>query len=93
MAFLDKYKYVTNYGVSFESYKPYVPPVHKKRKYVPPEVPSITVADGDIRSRDFITAHDLRDYRRTSFNLVLLPKVDLAFDVIAKEVYGLGECL
>lgn len=93
MAFLDKYRYVTNYGVHFESYKPYIPPERKKRKYVPPEVPAITMADGDIRSCDFITAHDLRDYRRTSFNLVLLPKVELAFDVIAKEVYDLGECL
>lgn len=93
MAFLDRYKYITNYGVSFEPYKPYVPPIRRKRKYVPPQVPTITVADIDTRSRDFITAHDLRDYRRTSFNLVLLPKVDLAFDVISKEVYGLGEYL
>ena len=28
-----------------------------------------------------------------SFNLELLPHVDLAYDIIAKEVYGLSECL
>lgn len=93
MGLLDRYKYITNYGIDTEPCQPYTPPVKQKREYVAPEVTPITIADSDSRSSDFITAHCLEDYRRTSFNLVLLPHVDLAFDIIAEEVYGLREYL
>lgn len=93
MEVLDGYRFVNNYGLLFESYKPYIPPVAAKRQYVVPEVIPVTIAELDPRSKDHITAHDLRDYRRTSFNLVMLPAVTLSYDVIAKEVYGLGEYL
>ena len=94
MGVLEKYKYVNNYGIEVEPPKGYTPPVTKKeRKYVAPKAIPVTVAHTNPRSADFITAHTLQDYRRASFNLVLLPHVDLAYDIIAKEVYGLSECL
>lgn len=93
MGSLDKYRYLLNYGVDITPYTPYTPPPKRRRVYVVPEAVPITIADTDARSQDFVTAHVLKDYRRTSFNLVLLPTVELSYDIIAKEVYGLGEYL
>lgn len=93
MGVLKRYNLITNYGIDTEEYKPYVPPERRKREYVVPEAVPITLADMDFRSADFITAHDLRDYRRTSFNLVMLPSVELSYDTIALEVYNLNGCL
>ena len=93
MGILKKYAIITNYGINYKPYRPYAPPEQKQRKYVAPRAIPITLADADVRSCDFIVAHDLRDYRRVSFNLVLLPRVNLDYDVIAKEVYGLNEYL
>lgn len=93
MGVLDKYRFVNNYGLSVDPYKPYIPPVQTKRQYIVPDAIPVTLSDLDPRSKDFVTAHDLKDYRRTSFNLVMLPAVELSYDAIAKEVYGLGEYL
>lgn len=93
MGILSYYKYINNYTITEDTYKPYIPPPRKEIKYVVPQAIPITTSDLDVRSRDFITAHDLRDYRRTSFNLVLLPIVTTPYDIIAKEVYGLDECM
>lgn len=89
MDFLSRYKCLWDYHVDLIPHKPYTPPPVEKRKYVPPQVTPITIASQDSRSKNFITAHDLRDYRRTEFNMVLLPRVELPYDIIAKEVYGL----
>lgn len=40
----------------------------------------ITLAEYDVDTKDAITAHHLRDYRRRSFSLVLLPKIDILYD-------------
>lgn len=40
----------------------------------------ITLAEYAVDTKDAITAHHLKDYRRTKFNLVLLPKVDVMFN-------------
>lgn len=93
MGVLARYKYITNYGIQTEDIKPYTPAPKRQREYVPPDAKLITLADLDKRSKEYVTAHDLRDYRRTAFNLVLLPSVELSYDYIAKEVYGLGEYL
>lgn len=42
----------------------------------------ITLAEYDLDTKDAITAHHLKDYRRKRFNLVLLPKIDTLFDRI-----------
>lgn len=89
MDILERYKSLWNYHLDFEIHKPYIPEPEVIRKYVPPTVKPITLTSQDMRSKGHITAHDLRDYRRTGFNLVLLPEVELPYDVIAREVYGL----
>ena len=40
----------------------------------------ITLAQYEPQTKDLITAHNLKDYRRKTFNLVLLPKVNVLFD-------------
>ena len=42
----------------------------------------ITLAEYDRNTKDVLTAHHIKDYRRKRFNLVLLPKVDILFDQI-----------
>ena len=40
----------------------------------------ITLAQFDRATKDVLTAHRMKDYRRKVFNLVLLPSVDVLFD-------------
>ena len=48
----------------------------------------LTLAQYDVDSKNAITAHNLKDYRRKNFNLVLLPKVDNMFiRVLEGSVY------
>lgn len=42
----------------------------------------ITLAEYDVDTKDMITAHHLKDYRRKKFNLVLLPKIVTLFDCV-----------
>lgn len=43
---------------------------------------TITLAEFNQDSKNAITAHHLKDYRRKTFNLVLLPKIDILLDSI-----------
>ena len=40
----------------------------------------ITLAQYDRNTKELLTAHRMKDYRRKRFNLVLLPDVDILFD-------------
>lgn len=40
----------------------------------------VTLAEFDVNTKNAITAHHLKDYRRKSFYLALLPKIDILFD-------------
>lgn len=42
----------------------------------------ITLAEYDVDTKDAITAHHLKDYRRKTSNLVFLPNVNILFDRI-----------
>lgn len=42
----------------------------------------ITLAQYSRYSKNVLTAHRMKDYRRKRFNLVLLPEVDILFDRI-----------
>lgn len=44
----------------------------------------ITLAEYEPITKDAITAHRLKDYRRKSFNLLLVPKVNILFDTLLK---------
>ena len=40
----------------------------------------ITLAQYDLETKDFITAHRLKDYRRKQYTMTLLPEVKVMFD-------------
>ena len=41
---------------------------------------NVTLVEYDTSTKDAITAHRIKDYRRKRFNLRLLPKVNILFD-------------
>lgn len=45
-----------------------------------PDAKIVTLAEFDVNTKNAITAHHLKDYRRKSFHLALLPKIDILFD-------------
>ena len=95
MGGLERYEFLYNYVIqkAEEPAKKLKQVKEKFVKYESPKARAITLADSDPLSGNYITAHDLSDYRRSSFNLTLLPEIELQSDIIAKEVYGLSECL
>ena len=51
----------------------------------------ITLAQFDPVSKDFVTAHRLKDYRRKKFELMLLPDIRILLDYILKGRKGWSE--
>lgn len=78
---LEYYAYVNNYFVD-------VP--QKQTKIEQDNIPSlvldepkdITLAQYSPLTSDLITAHNLKDYRRKVFTLLLLPKAEIMFDKV-----------
>ena len=48
----------------------------------------ITLAQYDPATKDFVTAHRLKDYRRKQFNLLLLPEFTLPIDDLLADREG-----
>ena len=70
---------------------PYNSGVRQPKVITPPEIvykgeplledaKEITLAEYNPKTKDLITAHRMKDYRRKQFNLVLLPKLDIMFN-------------
>lgn len=65
-----------------------VAPVVKPPEVVCDSVPlledakDITLAQYSRYTKDILTAHRMKDYRRKKFNLKLMPEVDILFDRI-----------
>lgn len=51
-------------------------------KKILPDATPVTLAEYDVDTKDAITAHRLKDYRRRTYNLVLLPKITTLFDLV-----------
>lgn len=47
-----------------------------------PDAIDVTLAEYDVKTKNAITAHHLKDYRRKRFNLNLLPEVHTLFDSV-----------
>lgn len=56
--------------------------IHEEPKGLPilKDAKNITLAEYDPSTKDAITAHHLKDYRKKRFNPILLPKIEIAFD-------------
>lgn len=63
------------------TWKPYTPPKPVgEPMFRMPTAKDITLAEYDPSSQGAITAHRLKDYRRKSFSLTLLPSVRTVLD-------------
>lgn len=51
-------------------------------KDILPDAKEVTLTEYEVTTKNAITAHRLKDYRRKSFHLALLPKVDILFDKV-----------
>lgn len=76
------------YGRLYDGMLVKQPVVPKEPDLTVPSVPlledakDITLAQYDKYTKDILTAHRMKDYRRKRFNLVLLPDADILFDKI-----------
>lgn len=85
---LEYYAYVTNYGVRQQVHKHYVPPPKSVPDFNIGTAVDITLSEVEPRTSSYVTAHRIRDYRRTKFTLMLLPSIDLLYDNLLEEVYS-----
>ena len=90
MNILDKYSAIHNYALHEASVPVYTPPERTEVKILT-DIKPITVAEISPVSRDLITAHRLKDYRRKTFSLLLLPDIELLIDSFFTELPPLQE--
>ena len=90
MDILDRFVAVHNYRVetvpikTYEQAKP--EPVH-----ILSDVRLVTLAEIHPASQEVITAHSLKDYRRKTFSLMLLPDVPIMLDKLLDKVGDLDD--
>jgi hypothetical protein len=85
---LGYYAHVNNYKVDVIRTAPYVWANHPAAPMEMGEPKEITLAEYDARTENLITAHRLRDYRKRTFTLVMLPDVKLLVDYLLEAQYG-----
>lgn len=51
-------------------------------KPITPDAIEVTLVEYDVDTKNAITAHRIKDYRRKRFDFKLLPKIDILFDTI-----------
>ena len=79
---LDYYKYVHS---ACEIIPPHIPVAPEELcigKVLVPDVKSITLAQYDPDTKNYITAHKISDYRKNKFSVRLLPKVNPLFNKV-----------
>lgn len=83
--------YIDLYGKLYEGFRGVQQPiVTKSPEEVSKGLPlvedarDVTLSQYEPMTKDFITAHRIKDYRRKTFNLILLPDVDVLFDEFLK---------
>lgn len=70
-----------------QKHKPYQPrDVDRSIGFQLPTAKNITLAEYSQAAQGAITAHRVRDYRRRSFSLVLLPNIEVAIDKLLTPV-------
>lgn len=70
-----------------QKHVPYQPKeVENSAGFQLPTAKTITLAEYSPASQGAITAHRIRDYRRRSFSLVLLPNIEVAMDKFLSPV-------
>ena len=85
MNILDKYSAIHNYGLDVKPVKVFKPAETDKMEILS-DMKTITIAEIHPASKPFLTAHRLKDYRRKTFSLLLLPDIELPLDKLMEEL-------
>lgn len=91
MGLLSNYAAIHNYTIDVEPVKPYSEE-EQKSVTVLADAKQVTIAEISPIAKGKITAHKLKDYRRKSFSLILLPDIDLMLDKLLEEKGNIHEC-
>jgi hypothetical protein len=89
---LELYKYVTNYGVYDQPTTIVTEKVQRNTIHLN-DAKEITLSQYNPLTKDYITAHRVKDYRRKTFTLTLLPQVNLMFNKVLEGSDYFNECL
>ena len=89
LGYLNYYRYVNNYFVHLEPVELYTPGTVVPDLRVD-DAKTITLSEFNPKSKLAITAHRVKDYRKKSNSLILLPEVDILFDKLIEgsEYFG-----
>ena len=82
MGAIQKYMALCNDSIARQPVPLKTPEQIFKGKPILNDAVTVTLAEYDVDTKDAITAHHLKDYRRKRFNLMLLPKFHTIFDSI-----------
>ena len=89
MGIIAYYQHIHNYGVQLKKTELATPGTVVPDLRVDDAKP-ITLAEYNPKSKFAITAHRVKDYRKKSNSLILLPEVDILFDKLLEgsEYFG-----
>lgn len=91
MSYIGMFGYLYSQNVGTKQPHVVTPPeIVYKGKPLLEDAKDITLAEYSVDTKDVITAHRMKDYRRKQFNLVLLPKIDTLFHKVLEgsEYWG-----
>lgn len=92
MGILDNYSAIHNYSLNLVPVKSYEQ-TKPQAVTVLSDIKEVTIAEIHPLVREQITAHKLKDYRRKTFSLMLLPDVEITLDKFLEEKGDLNECI
>lgn len=91
MGVLDNYSAIHNYSLNLTPVKRYEESKPKPVTILS-DVKEVTIAEINPLAQGKITAHHLKDYRRKSFSLMLLPDISITLDKLMEETGDINEC-
>ena len=93
MGLLDNYAVIHNYSLKIDPIEVFDGSKYTEEKIdILPDAKHVTIAEISPVAKGKITAHRLKDYRRKSFSLMLLPDIELLIDNLLEEPGDINEC-
>ena len=85
MNILDNYSAIHNYAYKQQRIQRYTEEAVRSVRLLS-DMKQITVAETNPATRELITAHRIKDYRRKTFSLLLLPDIHLLLDELLSDL-------
>ena len=79
---LEYYKYVHQVYDVKQPFIPKSPEQLSVGKLLVPDIKNLTLVEYDVDTKNYITAHRMSDYRKSTFSIRLLPHVHTLFDTV-----------